>query len=282
MLRALPQWTGRNARKIPLDPHTGGFASTKDPATWASYAEAVEFVKACPQAVGLSFVTKLADGLVGIDLDHVIDPAGTITADAEAVVADLDSYTEISPSGRGLRVFVGGRLPGHGRKRGDFECYEDARAFSITGQHLAGTPLVVEGRPDELLVVHRRIFPPPPPAARSLPRTGAPRRSDRDVLEQAGNAKNGAAFTALFSGDDGAYSSRSEADLALCSHLAFWCAGDAQQMDALFRASGLMRPKWDTRRGSHTYGQQTIAKAVAGVTEFYGERMRRTFRVEVA
>ena len=54
--------------------------------------------------------------------------------------------------------------------------------------------------------------------------------------------------------------------MALCSHLAFWCAGDAARMDRIFRRSGLMRDKWDSRRGGTTYGAQTIERAIAGCT----------------
>lgn len=68
---------------------------------------------------------------------------------------------------------------------------------------------------------------------------------------------------------------RSAADMALCSHLAFWCAGDAERMDRIFRRSGLMRDKWDARRGGSTYGAQTIGRAVAGCTEFYRPRASR-------
>ncbi|MFR4804189.1 MAG: hypothetical protein ACLT98_13270 [Eggerthellaceae bacterium] len=49
---------------------------------------------------------------------------------------------------------------------------------------------------------------------------------------------------------------RSAADMALCSHLAFWCGRDAGRMDRIFRRSGLMRDKWDSRRGGSTYARR--------------------------
>lgn len=60
--------------------------------------------------------------------------------------------------------------------------------------------------------------------------------------------------------------------MALCSHLAFWCAGDADRMDRIFRGSGLMRDKWDSRRGKSTYGMQTIERAIAQAGDFYRPR----------
>ena len=40
-------------------------------------------------------------------------------------------------------------------------------------------------------------------------------------------------------------------------------------MDRMFRVSDLFRPKWDDQRGSETYGERTISKALEGITEFY-------------
>jgi putative DNA primase/helicase len=73
-------------------------------------------------------------------------------------------------------------------------------------------------------------------------------------------ASNGAKFDLLFSGIWDGYTSRSEADLALCSMLAFWTGKDHGRMDRLYRQSGLMREKWDTRRGTQTYGDITVEK----------------------
>ena len=66
-------------------------------------------------------------------------------------------------------------------------------------------------------------------------------------------------------------------DLQLCSTLAFWCARDAAQMDRLFRQSALFRPKWDARHfaDGRTYGEATIAKAIASCAEVYTRGGRR-------
>lgn len=61
----------------------------------------------------------------------------------------------------------------------------------------------------------------------------------------------------------------SSADLALCNDLAFWCRKDPQLMDACFRLTGLMRDKWDARRGTDTYGERTIAKAIEDTPNTY-------------
>jgi hypothetical protein len=73
-------------------------------------------------------------------------------------IAELDSYTERSPSGRGLRLFAFGGLPPGQRKLGDLEVYDDARFLTVTGHQLAGTPATVERRYFELRDLHARAF----------------------------------------------------------------------------------------------------------------------------
>ena len=93
--------------------------------------------------------------------------------------------------------------------------------------------------------------------------------SMEQLLQLAKSSKNGAAFTALWNGSLEGYSSPSEADLALCSHLAFWTGRDAAKMDTMFRQSGLMRDKWDRQQSGTTYGAITIQKAIEHCREIY-------------
>ena len=76
----------------------------------------------------------------------------------------------------------------------------------------------------------------------------------------------GPKFDRLMAGDLGDYGTdHSSADLALCSILAGWCDDDAGLMDGIVRSGGLMRPKWDQKRGAQTYGRRTIDRALATV-----------------
>lgn len=108
-LKALDQWVcwGKPGKppKIPYDPVTGYPAKPGQPETWTSFNKAVEAVKA-GKYKGIGFELN-NNGIVGIDLDNVIDPeTGYIVPEAENIVTDLDSYTEISQSGKGLHVLV--------------------------------------------------------------------------------------------------------------------------------------------------------------------------------
>lgn len=87
--------------------------------------------------------------------------------------------------------------------------------------------------------------------------------SDESVVEKSMKAINGEKFGRLWSGDITGYPSHSEADAALVSMLAFYCNGNAEQIDRLFRQSGLHRDKWDEQHGADTYGNMTIKNAVS-------------------
>ena len=89
---------------------------------------------------------------------------------------------------------------------------------------------------------------------------------DLTLIEKANQAKNGAQFAALWAGDTSAYDrDDSRADMALCDLLAWWTNGDAEQVDRLFRQSGLMREKWDRAQSGSTYGALTIQDAVGSM-----------------
>ena len=92
---------------------------------------------------------------------------------------------------------------------------------------------------------------------------------DTALLAKAQAAKNSAKFTRLWDGDTSMHNGDdSSADMALCCQLAFWTR-DPVQLDRLFRRSGLMRTKWDAKRGDGTYGERTIDAALAHQTEHY-------------
>jgi hypothetical protein len=280
-LRQLPQWVGwRYERrkekwtKVPVSP-TGSAASATDPKTWAAFDQA--FAAYCRHKWdGIGFVFSTGGGFAGVDLDDCRDPkTGTLAAWAAAIVSDLDSYTEVSPSGTGVKVFLRGAVPVGGNRRGNVEMYDHGRYFALTGQRLDGSPPNVNDRGPQLAELHRRVFdtasPPPGLAAcngRASPNrcttratNGSSTFSDDELVRRASADANGDKFTRLWSGDTSGYDSDSEADLALCRLLAFWTGPDPERIDRLFRQSGLMRNKWDERRGEKTYGQRTIAKA---------------------
>lgn len=93
---------------------------------------------------------------------------------------------------------------------------------------------------------------------------------DDELIDKARQSKNGSLFQLLYNGNwEGIYNSQSEADLAFCNLLAFWTQRDFQQMDRIFRGSGLMRAKWDRKMGGTTYGATLINKAINECVNVY-------------
>ncbi|WP_121820069.1 phage NrS-1 polymerase family protein [Halostella salina] len=266
--------------KIPIDPATGQYASATDPETWGTYQSARTALET-DIADGLGFVFTDADPFVGVDLDSCRDSdTGRPEAWAKTVISTLASYTEVSPSGTGYHVLLRGTLPGERNRRGGVEIYEDARFFTVTGDHVAGTPESIEARDGELEAVYTDHIAPDDEETNVDPESTSPAQpqpstavtlSDAALLERAQAAKNGAKFDRLWRGDTSGYDSHSEADMALCSLLAFWTGGDATRMNRLFTSSGLHRTKWDDVHFSDgsTYGEKTVERAISGTSEYY-------------
>jgi hypothetical protein len=260
------KWT-----KPPYQPN-GQLAESDNPETWITFELAVAAYEK-GNFSGIGFVLTKDDGFAGVDLDHCRDPeTGVIEPWAMNVVQRLNSYTEISPSGTGLRIFLRATLPPKDRKIGHFECYSSGRYLTVTGNHVDGTPTTVEHRQAEMEAVHAEMF-----AERNKPRsTGKastppilPDLDDQDLLDKAFRAKNGESIWRLFHGDISGYQSHSEADLALCGLLAFYTGPDHEKLDRIYRSSDLVSPKWDEPRGGSTWGEMTMNKALEGKTEFY-------------
>jgi putative DNA primase/helicase len=263
--------SGAKPTKVPINARTGEQASSTDPATWSTFAEAVT---ASGRYDGIGFMFSRDDGFVGIDLDACREPeTGRIDSWAVEILDHTRSYTEVSPSGRGLHVLLLGTLPSGARKRAKVEMYDSGRFFTITGERLQELPADIRTPALALDALHAKYL---PTRERAAPNGNAPvvpvDVDDVALLERARAAASGAKFVQLYDYGDwqgAGYPSQSEADLSLCASLAFWTGRDATRIDQLFRASGLMRRKWDERRGGATYGAQTIALALESPSPCY-------------
>ena len=148
-LKARPQWcnwkyarAGEKWTKHPYNPRTGRKASSTDIMTWSNFDTVFEAYEAGGYD-GIGFMFSSGDPYTGVDLDGCRDPeTGEVEPWAAEIIRDLDSFTELSPSGAGFHILVQGKLAGGGGKRGSIEMYDMKRFFTVTG-HVAG---VVEVR----------------------------------------------------------------------------------------------------------------------------------------
>jgi len=99
-------------RKVPYDSRTGRKASSTDPSTWATFEQAVQTYAATDFYDGVGFVFTEGDPLCGIDLDDCINGAGKLADWAREVVETFNTYTEVSPSESGVKLYFRGCKPG--------------------------------------------------------------------------------------------------------------------------------------------------------------------------
>lgn len=261
--------------KTPKNPHTGGNAKSNEPSTWADFDMAHEGFE---KFGGNGFGFELGGGYAGIDIDGCIDDSGQISDMAGKIIERMNSYTEKSPSGRGIHILcrvddgfsLDGETGKNDRERG-LEIYCDKHYFTVTG-NVYGEEKPIENRTQELLVVYREYFVKPrQERAKKQPenvsmwenvRRVAGNETDNELLDRMFNSKHGREIQALWNGDISGYESQSQADLAFVTYLVYWTGHNAWRVDSMFRQSRLMRPKWDEMHGTQTYGAMTISKAM--------------------
>jgi len=265
----------RNGRwtKVPYQ-ISGDPASSTDSATWNDFDSiAAEYRKGGWDGIGIA----LNNQLVGIDIDHIRGSAPDRAKIITDIVKRFTSYTEYSPSGDGIRIFIFGSLPPGSRKNKELglEVYQDKRFLTITGKCIEtienGTvPLngSVQLRQDEIDWFHATYFKPPveTDVARSNGETTLP---DHEVIDK---LRTNQKFNRLWNGDKSDYLNSegqpddSSADEGFCTILA-GITRDPDQIDRLYAQSKMMRSKWNRS----DYKASTIQKALAFAAKNYEE-----------
>ncbi|HHV02301.1 MAG TPA: nucleoside triphosphatase [Bacteroidales bacterium] len=228
-----------------------------------------EVIKAVPRydGIGMGVFSPFA----AVDIDDCVKD-GELSGLAEDVIHTLDSYTEYSPSGKGVHIIV---------KVKDFAF--DKSRYYINNRKI-GLEVYVPGATNRFVTLTGNTIHQTEPAYRDeelqlildsymkRDELSSPQRTvpgsyleDESVIRKAQKSRQKEKFLKLWQGNISGYASPSEADLALCSMLAFWCGGDMEQMDRIFRQSGLMRDKWER----DDYRKSTLERAVKSCTSFY-------------
>lgn len=271
---------GDKPTKPPCMP-SGKFARTDDPSTWSHF---ITVKAAADQFDGVGYVLNREEEIVAFDFDCCRCPAlpeinpecsglGAVLPEIADHVRRLNTYAELSPSAKGVRVFAKGKFPVDGKRKGQIEAYQSGRYVTVTGHFLDGLPRIVKPRQREIDAFYQQVFDTPeePPKQNKSSLTESSSGDWRAMIEKAFESKSGSEIRRLWSGDFSAYPSQSEGDMALCNYLAFWLGRDAAVIDSAFRESGLFRKKWDEKHGISTYGEITIKKAIERCTASYGD-----------
>ena len=135
-LKRLNQWVCANDdSKVPMQATRPYPASSTNPATWASFEDAVWAVEhGYYDHIGFVFNDN---GIVGIDIDDGYKWFDTLSDVAADIIPMCYSYTEKSKSGRGFHILVEGEIPFKGKNNlAGVEMYKTARFFIMTGDVL--------------------------------------------------------------------------------------------------------------------------------------------------
>lgn len=240
-----------HTKKTPFSALYSGHASSTKPSTWSCYETASRRMQ---QGGFDSLGIAITGGLVFVDLDDCIDQDGQFSKLAKDVISRFPcAYIERSQSARGVHILTRGTLP-RAVKRKSVEMYGQARFCCITGDTLqAAEPVEEQESIDYVFQKYKN----PDMKAVERPQYEM-RKTDSEVIELL--CRNPQARD-LFNGSwRGRFESQSQADLALCSKLAFWTNRNAEAMDRIFTQSGLFREKWLRA----DYRERTIERAISG------------------
>lgn len=202
-MRALPNWirwktvkrNGDKPTKVPIQP-TGPAASSTDPTTWTSFEEAEAYGHI---GDGIGFVFPTERTMFGIDLDGCRDPETKKVAEwAREIILYLKSYSEVSPSLTGVKIFCLGRLPFDSGKKVSvqaermteekepgIEAYDHGRYFAVTGMTLAGMPDEPQERTEQVKYICDTYFKSKPVQTQPATATSQASSSGLSVIERA-------------------------------------------------------------------------------------------------
>lgn len=141
---------GKGWAKVPV-------GQSNNEATWSDFGSIWSQYQA-GECDGVGFM--LGDGWAGVDLDGCYTD-GELSPLASDVIAQLNCYAEISPTGTGVKLICRGTLPpGKTKnKEGTIEIYCKGRFFVVTGDKLSGE---IGDRQSELESLHAKYINPPP------------------------------------------------------------------------------------------------------------------------
>lgn len=148
-MRALPHWLlwklepgEKKPKKMPYylsgKRRTGEQGSEKDRAALVSFEAAVVALES-GRCSGVGFAFLPGDGLIGIDIDAAIDlETGEVSERAQAIIARCASYTEYSPSRRGVHIIVAGVSETFKSNDIGLEVFCGRQFFTVTGEPYPG------------------------------------------------------------------------------------------------------------------------------------------------
>ncbi len=251
--------TGR-LDKFLISPHTGKFAESDNPETWADFDTACKYAKE-NGGVCLAYALEWDSDIACIDLDGCMQENGDFSEIAQqAFNAANGSYAEKSVSGKGLHIFgktKGADLRSFSKDK-TMEYYQGGHFIAMTGDNYGSSELRSFDTPEMQTVLESKLEKRTPWVNTGMGVEGLSSMGDREMLDKAFAAKNGDTVKRLYNGED-LRGNHSNSDMSLMNYLAFWSNHDIDQMLRVFSTSGLYRAD-----KAQSYYEHTAIKAVKG------------------
>lgn len=267
-------------KKVPICALNGNPAKSNDPTTWTNMQNAVIAMKG-GNFSGIGFMFSESK-FFGVDIDDCREEVERyLNGDKSGIIGEfietLGSYAELSQSGNGIHIICKGSLPDGARRKDKIEMYDSGRYFIMTGKQI-GSYTDVANCTENIKSLHAKYLGNPQKKTVRKPAEAASNLTEKEIIDKMCAASVKA--NALYHGDFSSYQSQSEADMAFCNILAFWCGGDTSLMDSIYRKSGLMRDKWDRRTSGSTYGKILLDRCASDCREFYEPHKKDSFRIK--
>ncbi|EGQ3193254.1 TPA: DNA primase [Staphylococcus pseudintermedius] len=279
-LKELPNWVlwraeldnKRNEyKKVPYS-FAGYRASSTNDDSWTVFDPIYKTYEQQNKYNGIGFVLSEKDDYVVLDIDNAIDDNGQLITDLANDIVQI-TYCEISPSGTGVHCFFKGQLPSNRKKKRtdlNIELYDKSRFMTVTGESIGQSEISEDQSILDNLV--ERYF--KQESSHEITTIYEPNNenqlSDDDVIKIMLHSKQNKKINDLLIGKYESYfESPSEAVQSLLHYLAFYTGKNSEQMERIFLNYNNLTDKWHSPRGSSTWGQLELEKAIANQNETY-------------
>lgn len=257
---------GKKVTKIPTDIHgkplsvtSGNFYKLKE-------------LKNNKSIDGVGIVLGYENNLLGVDLDNVLKDGKLTNSIIYEFINNCNTYSEISPSGNGLHIFLdveGLELKAKKKTNEDgtvYEMYTKGRFFTFTNNVFTNNE-VRKVTPQEAEELLSELGYPFGRENEGRAQDNAKTIEDQQVLNIAFSSIKGEKIKRLYEGDTTEHNNdSSSADLAFCSYISFF-SGNKEQVERIWLSSKLgLREKTQKRAD---YRKSVIDKAMSGKNEFY-------------
>lgn len=270
-------WKLTSKGKVPFDLSTGKFAKSNDPSTFVTYPvllqHAHEYIAYDEEGAMIGGIgLGIFNGFSAIDIDHCVNDNGELSSLAKELIEFIDSYTEFSPSGRGIRIIF----------KTDVKI--DKLKYYINN-HKLGLEIYISNNTNKFVTITGNAI---SDINKGINECNIQRILDKYMLK-------GDPLDIALDKDDklrmlwnsrasGSHGNESETDMALCCKLAFYLKGDFNAIDDAFQRSPYFgskdeehRAKWLERRD---YRLMTINNAInmtaSAVTQYTIEQNKGT------